>query len=47
VILAVAPPLVLAAPVEVRLRYRPLRERLLVPPRDFFRDHLDPNAFDA
>ena len=47
VVLAVAPPLVLAAPLEVVLADRPRRERLLVPPPHFFGDDVDADAADA
>ena len=47
VVLAVAPPLVLAAPLEIVLADRPRRERLLVPPPHFFGDDVDADAADA
>ena len=47
VVLALAPPLVLAAPVEIGLTRHPARIRLLVPPRDLFGDDLDADAADA
>src|SRR2546422_7897209 len=45
--LAVAPPLVLAAPVEVGLDDGPRRIGVLLPLADFFRDDVDADAADA
>ena len=47
VVLAVAPPLVLAAPVELGLAHGPLREGVVVAQERLFRDHVDADAADA
>ena len=46
-ILAVPPPLILAAPVELGLAHRPLGEGAMVPREDFLRHHVHPDAPDA
>ena len=47
VVLAVAPPLVFAAPLEVVLADRPRGERLLVPAPHLLGDDVDADAADA